>query len=304
MPKGFGNRLKSVLPLFLLAVFFLQSTLDAGASTGATLGFRDSVGAFIPMCRVKKEGSAIILTKVNPRDSFQSVDVRFVFPRSSRSSDVKGLFIQWEKRPGRMGRQWALEGHRGYSRSKRVFHATWKISPSFKIIDRAASGSFSKSPWDKIISVSIDGRKMVPKPTKAPKQPLPDRRQSRVEETPLGREKPTRASVRPQERAQATLPWSRVMALQREIETKHRDLLGRIVKLENSVNAAQNSVASIQRWFYWGPLIALTLSILFTCITLFLTFTRLSRSRDPGRMPYTPYSTAKYRPESKFRKRG
>jgi hypothetical protein len=46
----------------------------------------------------------------------------------------------------------------------------------------------------------------------------------------------------------------------------------KIVRLEQAFAASQ-------RWFYWGPLVALTLSILFCSVALLLTFVRLARGQ-------------------------
>jgi hypothetical protein len=89
-----------------------------------------------------------------------------------------------------------------------------------------------------------------------------------------------------------------------EVLQRQEDLQKELNTLTHRVSETEHAVVLAQRWFYWGPLLALTLSILFSSVALFLTFIRLSRTRNIHNMPPSRYGKVHLSSQDRFRRMG
>ena len=277
MPYRHLHRVTDPLIPILVSTAFMLMTLNAWALKEEVIGFKDSRGGFVSVCRVAKNNSVITMTKINPGDRFNSVELQFVFPWADEAKAMKGISIQWEKGPGVIGNLKSVPNHRSFDKSRRVLRTTWKRSNSFRIVDKSASETFRESPWEKILRIAVNGRILAPK--RAQDAEIARERQSTVSRADHASGSPRRAPTDAGDHRALGLMMSRIVSTQRQIESEQKKLLERVSDLEKTVNGIKNSLVVTSKWYYWGPLISLGLSILFTSVTLFLAFTRLS----PGR---------------------
>jgi hypothetical protein len=89
-----------------------------------------------------------------------------------------------------------------------------------------------------------------------------------------------------------------------EVLRKQEDLKKELDKLSSRVSDVEHAVLLAQRWFYWGPLLALTLSILFSSVALFLTFIRLSRTRNLYGLSSSRHGKVRLGSQDRFRRMG
>jgi hypothetical protein len=280
----------------LALAFSLAISPDTWGSVGDLVGIVDAKGHFQPKARVTKEGAVLRVKKTNPRDKFDALRIRFVFPGRKKAGAMDDLFIQWEKKPNRWGRLWRLGTHRGYDAKTGMFEAPWKTSLSFRILDKSRRSRFKDLPWNRIVRIRLDGKKLL-------RKPVPERAAEPVTPSPPASPAP---QVTPEARSRPVAPPQPVRpapvptidsTAQKALESKYRDLRERVRKLEHEVEVAQ-------QWFYWGPLVALTLSILFCSVALFLTFMRVRHSDASRRLSPPSHSPTRSRSHSGFRRTG
>ncbi len=287
----------------LIIVVFVAGAvgLCGSVAIASTVGFVDDEGNFSPKARVNKMGSTIVVRKLDADDKFRSVKIRFIFPGVDKPNSMKGLFIQWEKSPNKLGRQWRLVSHRGFNRRSKVFTGSWVVSRSFLIIDKSRRSSLAQLPWNKIVDIRLNGKPLEPEPK--PKPAAAPKSRPAVDPVIAQPQAVQRSTIQsklqsPEVRKPAPLVVPSIdRAAQRELEAKYHQLAREVTRLERAV-------AVTQRWFYWGPLLALTLSILFSSVALFLTFVRLSKTRGAHTVSLPRYKRVRFRPEDRFRKTG
>ncbi len=284
---------------FLIALalaFSLAISADTWGSNGDLVGIVDANGHFQPKARITKERAVLRVEKTNPRDKFDALRIRFVFPGREKPGAMDDLFIQWEKKPNRWGRLWRLGIHRGYDAKSGMFEAPWKTSLSFRILDRSRKSRFKGLPWDRIVRIRLDGKKLL-------RKPAPERAAEPVKPSPPTPPAPQETlearspSVAPPQPVPPAPVPSIDSSAQKALERKYLELRERVRKLEHEVEVAQ-------QWFYWGPLVALTLSILFCSVALFLTFMRVTRGEASRRLSPPSQAGSKSRSHSGFRRTG
>jgi hypothetical protein len=291
-----------------LAIMFSLSAAHAWGSHGEIAGVMSRNGDFEPKVRVTKEGSSIIVRKIKPEERFDFISVSFVFLGADRPDSLNDMVIQWEKSPGRMGKEWPLMTHKDFNPSARNLTSSWQHSVSFKLIDKSGKRFHRDAGWQSLVRISLNGSALFMRPwPEAPggqpsgledqDQPavLPDPLQPRVG-TPL--EVPSKVSHSINDLADLKALPDRIRSLEE-----------RILRIENAVAMTQNSVAAAKeifdtrkRWVYWGPLLAMILSVLFTTVSLYLTFTRLSRGPASRNMPMNNYGMSGFVSEQRFRR--
>ena len=323
MPNGLKYRIAQLLPLIALITILVFGPHSAWSSEGLELGILQQDRGFAAKARVVQKEDVIRFFKVRPDEKFQSMRLKFVFPGADKPRALHDIFIQWEKEPGKMGRQWPLDRHKGTDLSTRTFKAAWTKSLSFALIDKSKKSRFRGRKWDEAVQLSLEGEKLaekppskreveVAKPVKAP-EPTPEREpepEPLVEESVPGPAVALRPSIqtrgpgsgpprvslgRPQLSSAVIAPVSGVdMSGLKALDRKCELLAQRLSKLERAV-------ITTQRWFYWGPLLALTFSVLFSTVAIFFTYTRLSRDHEPRGLTSPRLSDVRLQPHGKFR---
>jgi hypothetical protein len=299
MPHRTYHRVTFPLIPILVSTALMLPALNAWALKEDVIGYQGSSGVFVSVCRVAKNSSTITITKINPGDRFASVELQFVFAMADEAKAMKGIFIQWEKGPGVIGNLKSVPNHKSFDKSRKVLRTTWKRSNSFRIVDKSASEEFREYPWYKILRISVNGRNLVRKQTQIDEVML--ERRSTVGRTDLVSGSPLRAPADAGDHKALGLMMSRIVSTQRHFEGEQQKLFERFSSLEETVNGIQKSLVVTSKWYYWGPLISLVLSILFTSVTLFLAFTRLSSGRGlkksaaPGPMRTRDRLNARFR---------
>ena len=88
-------------PLFI-SIFVLW-VMGASALAAERVGFLDDRGTFVEKAEISTKGSTIEVRKINPKERFPSLNLKFIFPGARKPLAMKGVFIQWEKKPGHLG---------------------------------------------------------------------------------------------------------------------------------------------------------------------------------------------------------
>ncbi|MCA1960853.1 MAG: hypothetical protein LDL33_08650 [Desulfomonile sp.] len=304
----------------ILLALTLGISTSAWGSEGELLGTISESGRFQPKVRILKEGSSVIVTKVDPADKFEMLRIRFIFPGASRPDAMKDLFIQWEKQPEQWGKLWHIDTHRGFQRDEKLFTASWNTALSFVILDRSRDRRLHAVPWDHMIRMWLDGQPL----TRAPIQELPVAAPARMDHFDNDGNAVTRTHGTPVTTNVSPQPppaHSIDRTAQQALEQKYQDLTGRMSRLEHSVSTTvdkglekkyydirdrvsrlEHSVSMAQKWFFWGPLLSLVLSIVFSSVALFWAFARLTRSAGPG-VSSAPYDARmRVHPDHRFRR--
>lgn len=319
MPNGLKYRIAPLLHAIASIAILVFWTHSVWSSEGLELGVVKQNHEFAPIARVVQHDSVIQFIKVRSDEKFRSVRIKFVFPGVDKPGALRDIFIQWEKKPGKMGRQWPLDRHKGTDLSTHTFRAAWTRSLSFVLIDKRKKSRFRGRKWDEVVQVSLEGKKLaekpppekkveIAKPVSAPERaPEPE---PIVEESVPGPAVALRPSIetrgpgtgprhlpldRPQLSPAVIAPVSGVdMSGLKALDRKCEQLAQRLSKLERAV-------LTTQRWFYWGPLLALTFSVLFSTVAIFFTYTRLSRDQEPRGISPSRLSDVRLQPHGKFR---
>jgi len=308
-----------LLGTIVLALVLTAST-SAEGSEGEPLGTLDETGRFLPKVRILKEDSSIVVTKVDPGEKFSTVRIRFIFPGAARPEAMKDIFIQWEKQPEQWGKLWRIDGHRGFHREERVLAASWNSALSFVILDRSRARRLHAVPWDRTIRVWLDGQPLTRPPEREPAVATPAR---------LDHVDDTNGAVRPAQGApvatsapqQPPVAQSIDRTAQQALERKYQDLTERMHRIEQSVDTTvdkglekkyydvrdrvarlEQSVSTAQKWFFWGPLLSLGLSIVFSSVALFWAFVRLTRG--PGMPPAHYDASVRSQSDHRIRRAG
>ena len=166
-------------------------------------------------------------------------------------------------------------------------NTSWNQSIAFALFDRSRRHLFAGKPWNRILEIRLGGRLLKKKPSVPPVESritahadvVPPQAHDPVASAPpaIPAPPPRIPAARP-EAAPAPPPISQEGAgsLQdnaiNEVLQRQDDLKKELDKLGRRVSDVEHAVMLAQRWFYWGPLLALTLSILFSSVALFLTF--------------------------------
>jgi len=304
----------------VLLVAVLGISTGAWGSEGELLGTVTESGRFLPKARILKEGSSVIVTKVDPGDKFDSLRIRFIFPGASRPDAMKDLFIQWEKQPEQWGKLWHIDTHSGYRRDEKLLTASWNSALSFVILDRSRDRRLHAVPWDHTVRMWLDGQPLTRAPLQERAVATPARLDhfdnegnaiTRTQGTPVATSAPSPPPPAP----------SIDRTAQQALEQQYQDLTGRMSRLEHSVSSTvdkglekkyydvrdrvsrlEQSVSTAQKWFFWGPLLSLGLSIVFSSVALFWAFVRLTRSVGPA-TPSAPYNArVKVHSDHRFRR--
>ena len=275
------------------------------------MGFLDDRGTFVEKAEVSAKGPTIVVRKVNPKEKFSSLSLRFTFPGARKPGAMRGVFIQWEKRPRRMGRRWPLNAHRRFDLKSATLKTSWTESLAFMLLDKSGKRLFAGRSWDRNVEIRLEGRLLKTKPpVPAPQAKMTAEADpvSPVNESPATpvapvapapAARPEAAPAQPPAEPESSLYHSLNEVLQRQ-----EDLKKELNVLSHRVSEVEHAVVLAQRWFYWGPLLALTLSILFSSVALFLTFIRLSRTRNIHNMPSSRYGKAHLSSQDRFRRMG
>ncbi|MEW6351255.1 MAG: hypothetical protein AB1646_19540 [Thermodesulfobacteriota bacterium] len=275
-------------------------------SPGEIAGVITPQGDFEPKVRVTKQGSVIQVGKLDPNESFSSISLAFVFPSADRREAVDDLFIQWEKNPGSMGREWAVASHKGFRRGDRRLETPWEKSVSFRLIDKSGKRFLRDAPWQSLIRMFLDGKPLVSRPPTSVKQSShkPESISPVSAARPVGTRVPE--DGRPHETVQLTAgELSDLKVLSERI----RSIEERLLRLENALAMTQKSVTAANESFearsnrlYWGPILALILSVLFTTVSVYLTFTRLSRGTASRRISLPHHGVSGPASQQRFRR--
>ncbi|MFC1834443.1 hypothetical protein ACFL2Q_06880 [Thermodesulfobacteriota bacterium] len=328
MPKGYRLRSGPAVIYCLALTIVLLTWTTAVASEGDVVGFSDAKGTFIPKAAIVKTKSEIRVRKIDPKDKFKSLKLRFVFKGAKKPGSMERASIQWEKKPGKMGKVWPIETHRGFNKQTKVFTAPWEHSFSFIIKDRSRKNLFGEGNWARTVKIWLDGkplkgRKTVttggqtkfqePKPKASASPHVPDKPRIRQQSATAG---PTTARPAVRSRApQSPVNPIHIVAARDEGSGKaqaltaidranHAILEKKIDGLRKRLAGIERELAAAQTWFYWGPLIALTLSVIFTSVTLCFVYVRVSRGRNM-QMPSSPrINGTRFRPQGRFRDAG
>lgn len=284
--------------------FSLITVLVIGASAyaGDRVGFLSERGRFVPKAEITRKGPAIIVRKLNPADKFASLRVRFIYPGVEKPGAMRGLSIQWEKQPHRMGRRWPLNVHRRFNPAERTLETSWSKSLAFVLRDSSDKPVFRGLPWERVIEIQLDGKPLKKQPPEPePKIAAPAERGSSQATASPAVARPARPDPPPAPRVQPEKPVENTL---KEIRVNQETLKRDLDALSQRVSDVEHAVAVAQRWFYWGPLLALTLSILFSSVALFLTFSRLSRGRRPPTLTSPRYDKVRLNTQNRFRRLG
>lgn len=218
------------------------------ASSPETAGIMGENGGFQPKVVVSQDESSVTVRKLNPKDRFTALEVRFVFPGVESPSATRGLHIQWEKKPHVMGKQWPLEDQRTFQNESKTYHSAWTDSPSFTIADKSGEETFRRYSWDRIVQIKLNGKLLQPTkqiaPTETPFAAVSDGRPDDWDTVP---------SASPQEdqpAASSHVTESDASPGPKDLEGKYQELLTRTANLENSV-------ASLRHGREWGSILAL-----------------------------------------------
>jgi len=282
MSKRPPFRIGLALPVGFFLTILLAAAVNAWGSEGDLMGILDEKGNFVPKASITASSSTVTVTKIKPEEQFDFVAIKFLFPDRDMPGAMKDFFIQWEKAPGKWGKLWKLDGHSGFNNTERLFNGSWKISRSFMILDRSQGSVFRDRPWDQLLEIAIDGKTLIKKKPQGPVRESPrvessssveiDRGSSPTNEESEMPEAPAPSNPAPRQALVSASP-SIDRSARKALEQKYLELSEKIVRLEQAFAASQ-------RWFYWGPLVALTLSILFCSVALLLTFVRLARGQS------------------------
>jgi hypothetical protein len=300
MPPKFPLGIIFLSSGFLLAALFFLPLNGWGAGE-APVGILDDNGGFIPKLTVTTKGPAVIFTKTNDEDGFESLKIKFKFPAAGEPGSMRGLFIQWEKEPEKWGKLWRLDLHRGFDAATGELSTRWVNSHSFLLLDRSVNRRLTNRKWDQVVELHLDGKPVIGRPT----QPQPSAESRPPAATQEIRREPRQvqdSSAVADQRPAPPDPRAMDRASMKALEKKYRELADRITKLEQSVDRAaekalekkyvdlkertsalEQSAAAARKWFFWGPLLALTLSIIFSSVALLFVFVRLTRGHSGGR---------------------
>ncbi len=277
-----------------------------GNGQGEIAGIMSRNGDFEPKVRVIKDGSSITVTKLDPAASFPSVSVSFIFPGSDQPDGMNDIALQWEKTPGRPGKEWALTAHKEFSFAARKLTCPWSHSVSFKLVDKSGKRFPSGTGWQDLVTISLNGSVVFSRPWPESAADQPSTRDEPDASTTVPDPLPARSGV-PLE-VPAKVSTINELADLKALPDRIRSLEERMLRLENAVAMTQNSVTaakevfdSRRRWVYWGPLFAMVLSVLFTTVSLYLTFTRLARGPDARRIPLPNHGVSRFAGEQRFR---
>ncbi len=304
-------------PLFI--IIFALWVMGAPALAAERVGFLDDRGTFVEKAEVSTKGSTIVVRKIKPKDTFASLNLKFIFPGARKPRAMKGLFIQWEKEPGHLGRRWPLDRHRRFDARSATMKTSWNESMAFALLDQSGRRLFAGKPWDRILEIRLEGRLLRKRPSVPPVESrisaqadvVPPQKHGPVAPAPpaIPAPPPQVPAARP-EAAPAPPPVTSESAgsLQdnaiNELLQRQDDLKKELDKLTRRVSDVEHAVMLAQRWFYWGPLLALTLSILFSSVALFLTFIRLSRTRTRHTTPPSRYGKVHLSSQDRSRRMG
>ncbi|MBM4326219.1 MAG: hypothetical protein FJ118_03555 [Deltaproteobacteria bacterium] len=322
-PRGIA-----LLVSFTLCLILVVLEMPTPASDSVVAGIVDQAGEFVPKLLIGKTPASIEVKKIKGDEQFDQVKVRLLIPRGGQVRAMRQLSIQWERAPGEMGRRWPMETHRGFDPQSGTFAARWSEALSFVLRDRSNRNLFGEAPWHRVVQLWLDGKPVVLQPPPALDRPRANpvsdsealSRQS--SEPPVREDAPTTAGANdtvsqlsvaaqapeppplpapPPETIKTAVPGTAVATVDpaalKDLERKYDRALRRLEKLEHAVEESQ-------KWFYWGPLLALTLAVLFSSVTVFLTYVRLSRGRGPGMPPPQQVGLTRFRPQGRFRDTG
>ncbi|MEW6529587.1 MAG: hypothetical protein AB1473_02050 [Thermodesulfobacteriota bacterium] len=325
MPARYPRGIALLLS-FSFCLMLVVLAMPVPASDSVPAGVIDQAGEFVPKLHIVKTPAAIEVKKINRDEKFDQVKVRLLVPRGGQVRAMRQLSIQWEKTPGKMGRLWPMETHRGFDAQSGTFTASWSEALSFVLRDRSNRNLFGEASWHRVVQLWLDGKPVVIQPPAAPDSPGPNRAtgsdgRAREVSEPPSREVAQAAGSNdtvPQPLAALQAPEVQPPAVPspptplknsvpaavsvdpgalKDLERKYDRVLRRLEKLEHAVEESQ-------KWFYWGPLLALTLAVLFSSVTLFLTYVRLSRGRGSGIVPPQQMGLTRFRPQGRFRDTG
>ncbi|MEW6114247.1 MAG: hypothetical protein AB1664_19085 [Thermodesulfobacteriota bacterium] len=327
MPARYPRGIALLLS-FSFCLTLMVLAMPVPASDGVPAGVIDQAGEFLPKLRIVKTPASIEVKKINRDEKFDQVKVRLLVPRGGQARAMRQLSIQWEKAPGKMGRLWPMEIHRGFDAQSGTFTASWSEALSFVLRDRSNRNLFGEASWHRVVQLWLDGKPVVIQPPAALESPesgramSPEVRSREISEPPAREVAQTAGSndTIPQPLAALQAPEVQPPAVPspptplknsvpaavavtvdpgalKDLERKYDRVLRRLEKLEHAVEESQ-------KWFYWGPLLALTLSVLFSSVTLFLTYVRLSRGRGSGIVPPQQVGLTRFRPQGRFRDTG
>ncbi len=303
---GIRDGMNLPLGVLRLVALLLVTVAPCLGSPGEIAGVIAHQGEFEPKVRVTMRGSAIQVTKLDPNESFESVSITFIFRGADRPDAFNDLVIQWEKAAGRMGREWPLASHKGFDSLARLFRNPWQKSNSLRLIDKSGKRFVRDARWQNLIRVSLDGKALVNRPPVSAAQIVSES----DPDPPVALTRPMRTQFPAQSRAEETpqLSVGDQSAL-KILSERYRSLEERLLRLENALAMTQNSVTATKdsfetgrRWLYWGPLLALTLAVLFTTVSLYLTFTRLSRGTASRRISLPHHGVPGFSSEKRFRR--
>lgn len=283
-----------MLPVFscLLAAWPFSPDAISFALSGDPAGVIDGQGHFKAKLAVSQQNSSIVLRKLNFEEKFDPLEIKFLGPAVARPASIQHLFLQWEKKPRFMGKQWPLQSQKGFDKKTRTFRGTWSDSLSLTILEKSGSGCFDKYNWGQLVQIRVNGKPVQTRPSATIRSDGDSFVEDRSEEIgPI-----TAASVSPEvsERAPAGLE-SDFSSL--APEEKFQALLKRTENLEETL--AKNG-----KWLNWAPAVMFCALGLASGIALSFIFLYLPRKRDLRTLEPFRSEKLRLRPEFRFRNAG
>ena len=344
MPYSIGPRIALFLVVGCITTWLALCPGLLSAQSTQALGIKSTSGKFLPKVHVYKEDSSILVIKKNPREKFASLKIRFTFPGVKRKGAMESVYIQWGKSSKQMGRLYPIINSKFFHEPTKTFDAKWTASQAFRIVNRNKNRTFEAYAWNQVIHMWLNGKRLTmgrspispaPKPVQTKPQapgtlkqvrapsPEPKPRQKTV--TPsLGplKQKPSpaiqnTAQTKPASRSTTAAPKqtkaihsqnsgheAMVRSATNPDRTKIYALQKKYDSLAKKYALLEKELASTQRWYYFGPLLALIFSLMFTGASIFASHVLLSRGRRLRALSPRQVSPVSSRSQGRFRTAG
>ena len=344
MPNSTGPRIVLFLVVGCIVIWLTLFPGFLSASSRHDLGIKSSSGRFVPKVHIFKDDSSILVIKKNPREKFGSLKIRFTFPGVKKKGAMDSMYIQWGKGPKQMGRLYPLSKSRSYHEPTKTFESKWTTSQAFRIVNRGKNRSFESSAWNQILHLWLEGKRLTmgrspispaPKPELTQNLTSNARKQSvarspatkprhQVDTPSLGpikhkslhpaqdvlksKSSSGKISKPPNQSKELSSQKSGHSAMVRSVPNQDKSKLLALQKkydtLAKKYVLLEKELANTQRWYYFGPLLALIFSLLFTGASIFASHMLLSRGRRLRALSPRQISPVASRSQGRYRTAG
>jgi hypothetical protein len=344
MPNSTGSRIVLFLVLGCMVIWLTLCPGFLSASLRQDLGIKSKSGQFIPKVHVFKDDSSILVIKKNSREKFDSLKIRFTFPGVNKKGAMDSMYIQWGKGPRQMGRLHPVNKSKSYHQPTKTFETKWTASKAFRIVNRDKNRAFGSSTWNQVVHLWLDGKRLTmarspispaPKPDLKQKQTSNARKQSvarspenkprrqvdtpslgpvknnslsPTQDVPKGKSSSGNLSESPNQSKLVYSQNSGHSAMVRSTPNPDRTKLYALQKkydtLAKKYVLLEKELADTQRWYYFGPLLALIFSLLFTGVSIFASHILLSRGRRLRALSPRQISPVASRSQGRYRTAG